>query len=369
MFLGMPLPTWKQILNRKTSRTHVTYYEETMDDVFLMSESCESINLVLNAIKAVGKKDCIKILIPDYFCNQTIYSFQEEWVEVVFYPILKDFNPDWEYLKRWTKENRFDAFIFTHYFGKFFDSISRAKELCKNHEAVLIEDCAHVLYPTGKIGTFGDFVIYSPHKQLPIPDGAVLVCDKDEKKPMISLLEQWIEEKYDNISRLSVPKSWFIKKSIQKILPVHRKLTYYAGVHFGDEKGALHNPKRISIEGYNTLCDYDYKELKRIAYIRRDNLTMMNYIISKKYPNVLPLMDDKTGVPYVAVYSLKNVSDKQVVVRKMIEDGFTVLYWPDLPVDIKNNETYKNSIKLSEDIIVIPIHQDMTPQRIAKAFV
>ena len=39
----------------------------------------------------------------------------------------------------------------------------------------LVEDAVHVLKPTLNIGQKGDIVLYSPHKLLPIPDGAIIV--------------------------------------------------------------------------------------------------------------------------------------------------------------------------------------------------
>lgn len=368
MFLGMPLPTWRQIIMRKKTRSNKSFYEQSMNEPLFLAESCMSINLILNAIRGVGKKNRIKILVPDYFCNQTLYSFQEDWMDIFFYPIVQDMNPDWDYLKSWTKENKFDSLLFTHYFGKFYRNISRAKEICKNYNAILIEDCAHVLYPTGKMGTSGDFVIYSPHKQLPIMDGAVLVCNESEQKPVVSELKQWIQNKYDELPEVVGSAGWFVKKVLQKLLPVHRGLTYYPGVHFGNEIGEKHLPVRISRVSYNTLCDFEYIDLKKAAYIRRDNLEMMNYILSIKYPNIVPLMDKSVETPYFAVYSLERVAEKDRVAKEMIDAGFTLLYWPDLPIQLRNMEGHNNSEVLSENIIILPIHQDLIPQKLVKKF-
>lgn len=368
MFLGMPLPTWNQILTHKKPRGKRSFYEESMNTPMLLAESCMSINLILNAVKEVEKKERVKILVPDYFCNQTLYSFHEDWMDIVFYPIATDMNPNWDYLKMWVKNNEFDALLFTHYFGKYYGSISRAKELCKNQDALLVEDCAHVLYPTGKMGTSGDFVIYSPHKQLPVMDGAVLVCNENNQKPVVTEINQWIKEKYACLPKSSGTGMWFMKKALQKLLPIHRSLTYYSGIHFGDEIGDRHEPKRISDASYNMLCDFEYIDFKKAAYIRRDNLEMMNYILSKKYPDIVPLMDSSIDVPYFAAYSLEKAADKNRVAKDIIKAGFTLLCWPDLPIQLKGIEGHSDSEQLSENVIVLPIHQDLRPQRLVKKF-
>lgn len=368
MLLGSPLPTWKQLLTKNKSRGKRSFYEELFPGALLMAESCMSIRLILNAIREVGNKSVVKVLLPDFFCNQTIYSFNEEWVELVFYPIKVDMDPDWDYLKVWTKENEFDVFIFTHYFGKYYASVSRAKEICKNHDAILIEDCAHVMYPTGKMGTSGDFVIYSPHKHFPIMDGGVLVCNESGQKSIVAELNDWIGKKYQTLPSASSEAGWYIKKSLQKIIPIHRSLTYYSGIHNSTDQGSLHDLETISQGSYNTLCDFEYIDYKKAAYIRRDNLEMMNYIISIKYPDIIPLMDSEVDVPYFAVYSLENVKDKKQTTKEMIAGGFTILYWPDLPYQLNDVEDHDEMKKLSENIIVLPIHQDLTPQKLAKKF-
>ena len=368
MFLGSPLPTWKQIFTCKKKRAKKTFYEELFSDVFFMAESCMSIRLILNAIRAVAGKSEVRVLLPDYFCNQTIYSFNEEWVKLVFYPIKGDMDPNWDYLKAWTKENEFDVFIFTHYFGKYHANISRAREVCKHHNAILIEDCAHVMYPTGKMGTSGDFVIYSPHKQLPIMDGGVLVCNENGQKTMVAELNNWIRKHYNTLPNASSGFGWYVKKALQKLLPIHRGLTYYAGIHNSTDRGILHEIEKISQGSYNTLCDFKYIDFKRAAYIRRDNLEMMNYIISLRYPNVIALMDSRVDVPYFAVYSLENVKDKEKTAKEMIEAGFTVLYWPDLPYQLNDVVDHDEMKKLSKNVIVLPIHQNLSPQKLAKKF-
>lgn len=368
MFLGMPLPKWKQILLKKNQSNKKTYYEALNPNILFMAESCMSINLVVEAIHILKGGEKVKILLPDYFCNQTIYSFNESWMEILYYPIKSDIDLDWDYLKKWTKENEFDVFLFTHYFGKYNENISRAKEICKNKNAILIEDCAHVLYPTGKMGLYGDFVIYSPHKQLPIMDGAVLMCNEDENNPIIMELFNWIKEKYKGISENKGNAIWYIKKAFQKVIPIHRKLTYYPGIHYSDEFGEKHSLRRISRDSYNTICDLRYIDFKKIAYIRRDNLDMMNYIVSLKYPDVIPMITSEVDVPYFAVYSLEKVENKGKVVEDMINKGFTVLYWPDLPYHLNGTDGHDDMEKLSENIIIMPVHQDLSPQRLAKKF-
>lgn len=366
MVLGMPLPTWKQLLSANKSRKEKSYYEKIMDQPLFFSESCMSINMVLNAVKKVCDKEKVSLFIPDFFCSQTISSFGEEWLDISFYPITKDFNPDWDFIKAWIKENPVDIMIFTHYFGVFNEEISRTKEFCFHNNIILIEDCAHILYPTGKIGTYGDFIIFSPHKQLPIPDGAVLLCNESELKPTVSEINKWIRKKYSSLAKTRGSCGWFIKKTIQKVVPIHRSISYYHGVHYGSNNGVKHEPKRISNYGYNLLCDYQYIDLKKIAFIRRRNLELLNYYFLKEFPDVISLMNRDIVVPYFAVYSLERVSDKEQLTNYILKKGFPLLFWPDLPIELKKEEGHSQAKKISEDIIILPIHQNLKTQKIVK---
>lgn len=363
MLLGTQLPEWKQIIGRNKKNRKRGFYN--VEDGFFLSESCMSINLIINAYKKVKGKNKVYIWLPDFFCNQTVYSFKEDWMIIVYYPIDKCLDPNWHVIREQSKEQQLDIFIFTHYFGKYHSSICNAKEICKMCEAILIEDCAHILYATGKIGKSGDFVIYSPHKQIPVCDGAVLQCNKKDSN--IDIYNE-VSKLYQGLKRKKNDTSWYIKKGIQKILPVHRALTYYSGVHIGDNIKDFHAPKKISPSAYNVLCAYTYEQLKKIAYIRRDNLETINFIMKRLFPDIMPLMDSTSDVPYMAVYSLENYLDKKSVTDELLKKDFTVLYWPDIPYNLKKTEEHLNAFILSENVITLPIHQGITPQQLIKKF-
>lgn len=363
MLLGTQLPAWEQIIGRKKAGRE-KFFNETEHTLFL-AESCMSINLIANACKRIKGRDKIYIWVPDYFCNQTIYSFRENWMEINYYPIDRNMDPKWCLIREKAKNCQLDIFIFTHYFGKYHASISNAKEICASGGGILIEDCAHLLYASGKAGRLGDFVIFSPHKQLPIFDGAILQCNRNDLNTDIC---DEVLKSYGGLEREKDKSSWYIKKGIQKVVPVHRTLTYYPGVHMGEDIKEFHTPAKISRASYNILCGYTYEEFKRIAYIRRVNLAMMNFIMEKLFPDLVPLMDETTDVPYLAVYSLENCADKKAVTDELLKRDYTVLYWPDLPFGLEGIERHRDAFKLSENIITLPIHQGITPQKLIKKF-
>lgn len=368
MFFEMPLPTWKQIFSRNKQRANKMYYEELGSEVLFFSESYMSISLIIQAIKETGNKEQILVLAPDSFSNEADSLFQDKRVKTVYYPVCSDLNPDWDYIKDWTKENAFDVFIFTHYFGKFFGSISRAKEICKNRGTVLIEDCSHVLYPTGKMGKSGDFVIFDPHKQLPVMDGEVLVYNKDSQKKIADEVFVCIQRLYNGLQEESGSVAWCIEKSLQKIIPLRRKRSMYSFKSYENDSKRCCKAKKISRASYNTLCDYTYLDLKRFAYIRRDNLDMMNYIMSILFPEASPLLGREVDVPYVAAYSFRNMENKRKITNDLINAGFRLLSWPHCSFSTKGDEGCDLDETIFEDILIVPIHQKITPQKLVNRF-
>jgi len=397
VILGRELPSWKQLMNRKKQPTEKPFMED--ENSFLFAESCMSIHAILQAIRGskmvsanlvdesqqvTGKiltknTDGVAVWVPDYFCNQTIECFREPWVEFHYYPVDQDMNPKWDFVRERAKELPMDVFIFVHYFGVFHD-ISKAREISNLHGAVLIEDCAHVLYPhpLGKMGQYGDFVIYSQHKQLPISDGAVLRYNAEAGKNDWTEIYNRVKQIYNNSAVHPDMVNWYRKKAIQKLTHAHRELPYSYGVHNGEDfKGKVYDIHRISQMSYNILASYSYEDYKRIAYIRRDNLRIMNAEITKRFPEIVVMNEpNDQEAPYMGVYSMRNVETeerKQEIVNQLLAEDFTILYWPDLPWELKygsiHGVNHEDAYQLSKDIFVIPaIHQDVTPQRLVKKF-
>ena len=117
MILGRELPSWKQLKNKQNKVENKPFMED--ENSLLFAESCMSIHAILKAIRkdkmiganlmdesqvAPGKiltdrTDGVALWVPDYFCNQTIECFREEWVEFHYYPIDADMNPKWDIIR------------------------------------------------------------------------------------------------------------------------------------------------------------------------------------------------------------------------------------------------------------------------------
>ncbi len=71
-----------------------------------------------------------------------------------------------------------------HYFASLQPELRKAKTLCHDAGAVLVEDCCHCLDLPGRgIGEIGDFALFSIHKVLPCSDGGILQTNRDALEP------------------------------------------------------------------------------------------------------------------------------------------------------------------------------------------
>ena len=174
-----PLPSWLDLLRllvwRPASDTALAApWCRTGELAGWLSRSAWSLALIAcwRARRRPGQP--VTVWIPDFFCNSSLTALRATGAGLVFYPLTDKLAPDISACRALANEGAPDIFLLVHYFGQPSDA-GATIDFCSRSGTWLIEDAAHVLRPTSSIGTHGDFVVYSPHKHLPIPEGAVLV--------------------------------------------------------------------------------------------------------------------------------------------------------------------------------------------------
>jgi len=158
-----------------------------------------------------GKREGLWLWFPDYFCNSSTVPARETGFELCFYPVQEDLQPDWEQCRQIAKVRPPAFFMLVHYFGHLSDSIP-AREFCDEFGALLVEDGAHVLEPFGGIGVNCDFSFYSPHKLLPVPDGAVLLANTPHAKEFL------VSERSETFPTITSTGVWVAKRVVQHIM-------------------------------------------------------------------------------------------------------------------------------------------------------
>ena len=132
---------------------------------------------ILSVKKATGPRG---ILLPAYIGLSKIEGsgvfdpVRKTGIAYAFYRVNERLMPDLDALEAQLKTGNFQLLFLIHYFGCPQVETDSFIRLCHRYEVRVIEDCAHTLLGglSGKrLGTFGDYAIFSIHKNTATVDG------------------------------------------------------------------------------------------------------------------------------------------------------------------------------------------------------
>jgi len=347
--------------------------------------SRSSWSLLLIAIwrqKIFSNSRSLEIWVPDYFCNSSLSLLRLFDVSITFYPIDESLQPDYSACRNMVKnQNAPDLFIFVHYFG-CPSPAAAARDFCQHHGAWLVEDAAHVLKPLSGIGKYGDFVLYSPHKWLAVPDGAVLVVRAKgpgelggiEKSFFLDNPELWFEqlntfvrEKSKSI-RIQNASSlfWLGKRLLQRVGIGVRISSPYSTEELSQDEVFI-KPKFSDLS--HRLLSINVNDFQRIISLRRQNQLLWDEWSAKDNKELGPgkrPTTDQVWPQYLIPFQLKDGSQEKLesVFESLQRRKIPVTIWPDLPPEVQN-EKERTAWKLRHSLIYLPIHQSISQKMLS----
>lgn len=138
------------------------------------------------------------LLAPSYHCRTMLDPALALGGDVLLYPLRPDLSPDLAALDALAATRPVRAVLATHFFG-MPQPFAPLAAWGKERDITLIEDCSHALFcehhrPSG-VGNLGDFVVSSPYKFLPSPDGGLLYARDDGRlKNLSTRTPSWYNE-------------------------------------------------------------------------------------------------------------------------------------------------------------------------------
>ena len=120
------------------------------------------------------------VLVPDYHSGNEVSAIRAAGASIVYYPILRNLEPDLEALSRLARLNPRVIFVI-HYLG-WPQPMKDIEALCRERGSILIEDCALSLLSEmdhKPLGSSGDYSIFCLYKTLPVPNGGLLVQNRN----------------------------------------------------------------------------------------------------------------------------------------------------------------------------------------------
>lgn len=292
------------------------------------------------------------IAVPEYICAASLAELRRRG-EVVFFPVsartvAAEAWPDC------------DIVLHVHTFGRPAP-IAAARAHCDRSGALLVEDAAHVLRPCPEVGEAGDLVLYSPHKLLAVPDGAVMVV-----RPGARSLERRLGEAVRGLGWRHPPTgSWRVKRLLQKSPAgaLLARLRPGGQPDFASDPapGAL-GPPMPSPAGAALIARAD---LDAVAGARRANATALAEAVAPlaAWEPLFPL--EPGWVPYRLVMRCADEATATEVYARLRRAGLPVESWPDLPAGVGHDG---GAWRLRRTLLLLPCHQSLDAGTLAGAY-
>ena len=369
-----PLPKWvhiiRAIFNRQLKLPDLAkYWSVGKDKSYWFSRSAWSLYAIVKFRKAVDSRGKVNVWLPDYFCNASIEPIRTLDVEIFFYPVKHDGRPDLAKCNEAIVNFIPDIIVFVHYFGVPTYSHGLYK-LARKNNAWLVEDAAHCVAPEQGIGGYGDFVLYSPHKTLAIPDGGVLLIREDGPNKISNnfLIEHGFNELYFSMMNGSPllnmqSYKWLLKRILQKIgVRYNSKQADFDNDLVATNAGDFCHPKMSTLA--IRLLSAMVLDLKKESNNRRNNQHAWRSRL-KQGDVIIALRSHKNYTPYL---SMCTVSDSASIKNEFIRlqnSGIPVTTWPDLPPEIfKNSKEHKEAIQMRKTRLFLPVHSSINSEKI-----
>lgn len=333
------------------------------DKGYWFSRSAWSIYSIIRLRMLYTNSESINVWLPDYFCNEATTALRELNVKLFFYCIDEYKKPDSEFCINLLKKSSPDLILYVNYFGENLFSKTLG-DITKKSKAWLIEDSTHCLRPVDGIGSYGDFVIYSPYKFLSIPDGALMVIRHDGPSKVSDLMlnDLGFDGLYDSInnSKFSLKLNsliWLIKRLIQKTgLHSFFKKNYINNDDLNSNSHKLPHPKMSLLARIllGTMVDLEAESKLRI---RAQNQWSKSIEGNNRLNNKIVTEPNSGFTPYIAKVKLKDLSSFKDILQLFSKSKIPISTWPDLPPEVTNQPTiHKKAIKLRYSFLYLPVH-------------
>jgi len=324
-----------------------------------LPRSAWSLGAVCRWSRRVLHKEAPVVWFPDYFCNSSLADVRRCGGTVVFYPVTEQLAPCWDLCKELAERTPPDIFLLTHYFGAPAPA-SQARQFCDRHRALLVEDAAHVLLPVEGIGEKGDIVLYSPHKLLPVPEGALMVLRPSMQTggatgaDPLGAMAEIVAEALPPV----FPLRFLVKRTLRKLLP--GALFGARLPDFDNDFSAAPEPPRLmhpaSLRMLAQVC-------RRLAEVRRSRLCngdLWRHLLANRQDLVPLVPKDKERVPYLLPFKAASGETCRRLCHELRAAGVAAQSWPDLPPEVvAAGARHAAARTLRDTVLTLPVHQSL----------
>lgn len=289
---------------------------------------------------------------PGYFCNQSTEPLRRTGARLVFYPIGDDLEPDWAACRDLADAAAPpDIFVLVHYFGHAADGAA-ARAFCDTVGACLLEDAAHVLVPEAGIGAFGRYVFYSPHKVLPVHDGALLVD---------SAPDGGTTPRAEPGAAAPGAGAWLLTRAVLKTAPAWLRRHRIRGLPGFDDDPPFAPlptapaPSRVGRRLLSAMAT----DIPAIAAARKRNARAWREALATALPAARPLFTPAAegAAPYRFVLKFPDRNSAHACFATARRAGIPVETWPDLAPEVSADpDRHGAALRFRETLLFWPVH-------------
>ena len=352
------LRTWARALSRRplSDQALAEPWCRDSDQAFWLSRSAHALRIVAALSTPPGRAGQVCVWIPDYFCGTALDPLRAAGARLVFYPLTPKLHPDYPACRAMAVDGAPDVFVLVHFFG-LPAPVTEAAEFSRRHACLLVEDAAHVFLPLPGVGEKGDFVLYSPHKHLPIPNGAVLVV-RDTASTKLGLAPAELAERVTAAilagSSEEGMSGWTIRRLAQRVGLRGRAS---ARASFGDDVPAR-GGDALQIQPLSRrLLSALKPTLHSCQRIRQRNCVVLDHLLGGCFGGA-----DEAFLSnrYLLMREFPEFSQAAAFHDRARAAGWPACAWPDLPREVVAAPSgHSRAIELRRTRVHFHVHQDL----------
>lgn len=324
MITPLPLLTFKDL------RLWVSQPRDIISMPFGYNNSCwflstaDALSVICNSIQEqVGRR--LNILIPSYFCGQSLRYLRSLNVNLYFYDLDAADNLNANHITEKFSQAEIDVFIQVHFFGRVSGQ-KIGRSIADSLGAIHIEDCAHVISPYASNVWMGDVLLFSPHKYFPIPSIGLAVFRENFDLPVL-------------VSRRFFSFSWVLKNFSKRLFFRYSKPEWGYKWSKKSELPKLYQPS------------YLHRKIGSTYLVKWKNFSETR----KRYRKILlSKLQEGSGWKPIEIekhtpFLLGMQCDTEEIAKRrfhLLNSRYQlVMQWPDLPVEIKDQTGVADGVK------------------------
>jgi dTDP-4-amino-4,6-dideoxygalactose transaminase len=331
---------------------------------------CVARSGIYHLFRALRLKPTDVVLAPDYHSGNEVSAMVAAGATIVYYPIRRNLEPDMDVLSSLARRLNPRVIYAIHYLG-WPQPLAEIESLCRERDCILVEDCALALLSEAgqkPLGTTGDYSVFCLYKTLPVPNGGLLIQNRNllnglaslelEQCPRIAsagrtaeLVLEAVRSRRDRVGKLLFNAKQAVGRALRRRGVRH--------VPVGDIGWNLSNVRigmsRIT-QKVTRVLDY-----RRIRETRRENFLRLRQMLGD---SVSMLREDLPEGVCPLFFPIL-VEDKLAAARALRNAGVSAVEFWNEEHPHAAAHSGANARFLRSHVLELPIHQDVTPAQLS----